>query len=322
MKLTFNISILIVLLSILNVVHSAELNIGQYIMVAKNEQFISINTTDGTIIKNVNMAAPFLFFHGFLSGNSEDNTMLLLVTDFDLGQDLVVEYSINNNTFTEVMGLNYTFTGTQNPQYFAYDPVYQLAAIPDLNLMVSHPNLTVFIWDFKNQEFLSISLPTGPLKQRSKYPVGSYDPTTGDYHIIYEPITSLGTYYIVFNLWSKSIVQEPIFFNGFVMKTPQIVYFDNQVFFIDLCQKCNYTIYNVSIATATTQIIYTVPNRFPAYIFSSTLGVKGSTIVLFSSLNGEEYTTTVIDLATQDVHISPAVKMILPIRFEWISAGF
>ncbi|EFA78498.1 hypothetical protein PPL_09150 [Heterostelium album PN500] len=315
----------ILLLSLINQCLSIEyLDINQFIMMGKYHQFYAVNTTTGELIKNVDAGKQNYFFQSFLSGNPFTNSFLLLATDQNDQQDVILEYSINDNTFTEINRINDSYSGLANAQMYAYDPVHNFVALPTVDM--NEQNLTIYIWDFNTKQITYVSLPYAPMNGNTLYPVGSYDATTGNYYIIYnidEPKLRLGTYLVVYNMWTRTIVKEPVYFYDFVMQVPQIVYTNDQIYFIDLCLVCNFKIYTADPPTQSTKNIYTVPAKFKqSNNFGSTFGVKGSSIVLFSSVTSEIYTTTVIDLATMQIHTSPSIAMTNTFQYEWISGGF
>ncbi|EFA79569.1 hypothetical protein PPL_07620 [Heterostelium album PN500] len=291
-------------------------------MIDKIQQFYSVNTTTGELIKNVNMGVSNKYsIQTILSGDGSDS-FLLLATDKVAKNDVILEYSISDNTFFQLNNVNGFYNGVSAPQQYAYDPVKNFVALASFLPGPPSSNLTINIWDFNKKEISSVELPTGPMNVNSIYPVGSYDPTTGNYYIIYSSnVNKSGTYFIVYNLWSNTVVKGPSYFAGFLMEVPQIVYTDDQIYFIDMCIPCSFEIYSVDVSSQSVSKIYTVQTGSNNPFLTSVFGVKGSSIVLFAPVGPSLYETTVIDLARSQKYTSPSVTITTQFHYEWISAG-
>ncbi|EFA83347.1 hypothetical protein PPL_04140 [Heterostelium album PN500] len=318
---------LILLLSMtISVCYSTDSDITQFIMIGRNNQFYNINTTTCQVFMNVAMGQTKKYdFQTILSGDSTNNTLLFLATDMENWNDVILEYSITTNNLTEIASINGYFTAIANPQIYAYDPVYNFVAVPAFTMHDPNSNLTIYTWDFNTKELTSVQLPTGPMNGNAIYPEGAYDATTGDYYLIYNDRgkgLSNGTFLVVYNMWSKTIVKGPIFFKNFFMGAPNILFYNGQVFFMNMATQGHYGIYAADLTTQTTTNIFRIPNHFSNWLtFTSTFGQKGSNVVLFSSTGGNVYQTTIIDLETLAVTASPKVPITIKFEMENMSVG-
>ncbi|KAF2075099.1 hypothetical protein CYY_003619 [Polysphondylium violaceum] len=323
------LSIIALLLCLINFIQCTDLEINTFYIFTKYRMFYSFNTTTGLPIKS--QQAPKdsnYYFYGSLSANAEKNTILFLVQDTEKQKDGLLEYDIEANKFTPLNFIEDCYGGYEFPQVWAYDEAYNFAALPSNVMNDETGQLSIFVWNFTSSELITNTLQTGPLNQFAPaYPVGSYDPTTGNYYIVYvqnEKQFNSGTTLIVYNMWTQQVVQQPVYFD-ILFYAPAVDFVNGQLFFMETSAFGNYQIYTVNVQAKTVTLVYTIASgkfKIPGNL-TSIYGALKNSIVLFSSATANHFTTSVMDLTSQMIHSAPAyASTTLDIGYEWISGGF